>query len=277
MAITRVHKEVQKTYGKIAKSGGSCCGPATCCGAADPSAFRTVSGNIGYSDAEMDAVPDGSNLGLGCGNPTALGALNEGDTVLDLGSGAGFDCFLAARKVGESGRVIGVDMTPAMLERARSNAEKGGFKNVEFREGQIESLPVADGEVDVIISNCVINLSPDKAQVFGEAYRALKPGGRLFVSDIVLKQPLPWFIRRSTAMYSACISGALLESEYLGAMQAAGFTEITIGKRAVYSMENLVAEPGVSRFTRFLLSIPYFRAMAEGVTSLGVSAIKPQN
>ena len=275
MAITRVHKEVQKTYGKIAKSGGSCCGPSTCCGVQDTSAFRTVSGNIGYSEAEMDAVPDGSNLGLGCGNPTALGALKEGETVLDLGSGAGFDCFLAARKVGESGRVIGVDMTPAMLERARANAEKGGFKNVEFREGQIESLPVKDGEVDTIISNCVINLSPDKLRVFLEAFRVLKPGGRIFVSDIVLERHLPWFVRQSSAMYSACIAGALLEPEYLGAIKAAGFEGITIGTRAVYSVDNLVADPGVGRLTRFLLTIPYFRTMASGVVSLGVSAAKP--
>lgn len=275
MAITRVHKEVQKTYGKIAKSGGSCCGPITCCGVQDASAFRTVSGNIGYSEAEMDAVPDGSNLGLGCGNPTALGALKEGETVLDLGSGAGFDCFLAARKVGESGRVIGVDMTPAMLERARANAEKGGFKNVEFREGQIESLPVKDGEVDTIISNCVINLSPDKLQVFREAFRVLKPGGRIFVSDIVLERHLPWFVRQSSAMYSACIAGALLEPEYLGTIKAAGFEGITIGTRAVYSVDNLVADPGVGRLTRFLLTIPYFRTMASGVVSLGVSAAKP--
>lgn len=277
MAITKIHKDVQKTYGKIARSGGSCCGPSTCCGAPDASFFRSVSGNIGYSDAEMDAVPDGANLGLGCGNPTALGALNEGDTVMDLGSGAGFDCFLAARKVGETGRVIGVDMTPDMLERARANAEKGGFKNVEFREGQIEAIPAADGEVDVIISNCVINLSPDKLQVFREALRVLKPGGRIFVSDIVLERRLPWFVRRSSAMYSACIAGALLEPEYLGAMKAAGFEEITIGKRAVYSVDNLVADPGVGKITRFLLTIPYFRAMASGVVSLGVSATKPRS
>lgn len=275
MAITPVHKEVKKTYGKIARSGGSCCGPSTCCGTRNATAFRTVSANIGYTDAEMDAVPDGANLGLGCGNPTALGALKEGETVLDLGSGAGFDCFLAARKVGEAGRVIGVDMTPDMLDRARANAEKGGYKNVTFREGQIESLPVEDGEVDTIISNCVINLSPDKPAVFGEAFRTLKPGGRIFVSDIVLERPLPWFIRRSSAMYSACISGALMESEYLGAIKAAGFEDVTIVKRAVYSTDNLVAEPGIGRLARFLLSFSYFRAMASGVVSLGVSAHKP--
>ena len=154
-------------------------------------------------------------------------------------------------------------------------AEKGGFKNVEFREGQIESLPVKDGEVDTIISNCVINLSPDKLRVFLEAFRVLKPGGRIFVSDIVLERHLPWFVRQSSAMYSACIAGALLEPEYLGAIKAAGFEGITIGTRAVYSVDNLVADPGVGRLTRFLLTIPYFRTMASGVVSLGVSAAKP--
>lgn len=277
MAFTPVHKEVQKTYGKIARTGGSCCMPSTCCGTPATTTHRAVSGKLGYSEAEMDAVPDGANLGLGCGNPTALGALHEGDTVLDLGSGAGFDCFLAAKKVGESGRVIGVDMTPDMLARARANAEKGGYTNVEFREGQIEELPVADGEVDVIISNCVINLSPDKPRVFREAMRVLKPGGRIFVSDIVLQRHLPWFLRRSTAMYSACIAGALREQDYLKAMADAGFENITVNARSVYSLEHLVADPQVSRVTRLLLSVPWFRRMAEGITSLGVSATRPLN
>ena len=160
---------------------------------------------IGYSEEEMTAVPEGANLGLGCGNPTAMASLKEGETVLDLGAGAGFDCFLAAGKVGPEGRVIGIDMTPEMLEKARENAQKGNFSNVEFRLGEIENLPVADGIIDIIISNCVINLVPDKDRVFSEAFRVLKPGGRIMVSDIVLTKELPDFIKNNMAAYVGCI------------------------------------------------------------------------
>ena len=270
MNTTEIHEEVQERYGKIAQSGGGCC---CSCGSADTQA-RTVSADIGYSDAEMDAVPDGANLGLGCGNPTALAALKEGETVLDLGSGAGFDCFLAAKAVGESGRVIGVDMTPAMLQRARANAEKGGFHNVEFREGHIESLPLEDDGIDTIISNCVINLSPDKPQVFREAYRVLKPGGRIFVSDIVLLRPLPGFIRRSMALYAACIAGALPKAAYLDAIEQAGFTGIDVMSESRYSIDNLVADPAVGRVVKFVARLPFVRRRIEGVVSLGVTATK---
>jgi ArsR family transcriptional regulator len=177
----------------------------------------------------MSAVPE-ANLGLGCGNPTALGEIKEGMTVLDLGSGAGFDCFLAAKKVGKTGKVIGVDMTPRMLQKARENAEKYGFSNTEFRLGEIESLPVEDNSVDVIISNCVINLSPDKSKVFKEAHRVLKKGGRLFVSDIVLLKELSQKDRENEALIAGCVGGAILRDDYLALMKKAGFTVKTLSE-----------------------------------------------
>jgi len=272
MNATQIHEEVQAAYGTIAETGGSCCGG---CGCTPPdSVARAVGANIGYSEAEMDAVPDGSNLGLGCGNPTALAGLREGATVLDLGSGAGFDCFLAAKAVGETGHVIGVDMTPAMLARARANAEKGGFANVEFREGHIEALPVDDDSVDTIISNCVINLSPDKPQVFREAHRVLKPGGQIIVSDIVLLRPLPGFIRRSMALYTACIAGALTKDDYLAAVRAGGFESVEILGESAYSVDNLVADPAFGRLARFAARLPFLRKRVASVVSLKLAATK---
>ncbi len=272
MKAAQIHEEVQKQYGKIAKTGSGCCGSGRC--ASPELTARRVGANIGYSDTDMDAVPEGANLGLGCGNPTALASLKEGDTVLDLGSGAGFDCFLASREVGDTGRVIGVDMTPAMLERARANAEKGGYSNVEFREGHIEALPVEENSVDTIVSNCVINLSPDKPQVFREAYRVLKPGGQLFVSDIVLLRPLPWFIRRSMALYAACIGGALTRDSYLDAMKAAGFEPLEILGESAYSIDNLVADPSIGKLARIVARIPYARRVVASIVSLKVAATK---
>jgi SAM-dependent methyltransferase len=183
---------------------------------------------LGYTDDELASVPDGANLGLGCGNPTALASLRKGDVALDLGAGAGIDCFLAARRVGKSGRVIGVDMTPEMIDQARENAREGGYDNVEFRLGEIEHLPVADASVDVVISNCVINLSPDKPQVFREAYRALRPGGRMLVSDIVLVADLPPEIGRDPDSVAGCIGGAIKKEEYLAAIAQAGFREVEV-------------------------------------------------
>src|SRR5512139_3031086 len=201
---------VRDKYAKIASTGGPCCAPsAGCCGSSD--AARDISMKIGYSTEDLQSVPEGSNLGLGCGNPVAIAALKAGETVLDLGSGAGFDCFLAAGKVGNTGRVIGVDMTPDMVDRARENARKDGFGNVEFRLGEIENLPAADNSVDAVISNCVINLSPDKRRVFEETFRVLKPGGRLMVSDIVLLRALPAALKDSVEAYVGCLAGAVMK------------------------------------------------------------------
>jgi SAM-dependent methyltransferase len=186
------------------------------------------SGEMGYSKTEMNIVPDGSNLGLGCGNPTAIASLKKGDTVLDLGSGAGFDVFLAAKKIGPTGKAIGVDMTDEMLKKARENAKKGGFTNVEFKKGDIEELPIEDNSIDVIISNCVINLAPDKLKVFKETYRVLKSGGRLMVSDVVLAKPLPEELLNDKDLLIGCVGGAILKDEYLNILKQVGFLDITI-------------------------------------------------
>lgn len=233
---------VRKRYaeaarGSAAGSAGGCCAPepkgddllvvsGCCCGSG--AGGEELGRVLGYSDDELAAAPAGADLGLGCGNPQAIASLKPGETVLDLGSGAGFDCFLAARQVGESGRVIGVDMTPEMLARARENARKGGFANVEFRLGEIEHLPVADESVDVIISNCVINLSPEKEQVFREAFRVLRPGGRIAVADMVSLAPLPPEVREDLALYAGCVAGVATVGELRTMLTEAGFVDIVI-------------------------------------------------
>jgi arsenite methyltransferase len=275
MKEAEIKKRVREGYARIARKGKSCCdgASASCCGGADLAA--TISKNIGYSDAELSAVPEGANLGLGCGNPVALASLKEGETVLDLGSGAGFDCFLAASRVGKRGRVIGVDMTPEMVEKARENARKGDYTNVEFRLGEIEHLPVADSSVDVIISNCVINLSPDKPQVFCEAFRALKPGGRLMVSDIVLLKELPDSIRKSVAAYVGCISGALLKEDYLNTIRSAGFQQVKVVEENVFPIDCLANDPTAIAIVRELkMPAEKIQEFASSVLSIKVQGVK---
>lgn len=232
-----IRNSVRHRYGLIAReqAAGGCCAPAggsPCCGSPAAADRGAASAALGYGIQELSSVPDGANLGLGCGNPQAIAALQAGETVVDLGSGGGFDCFLAARAVGPSGRVIGVDMTPDMLALARSNAVKGGYGNVEFRLGEIEHLPVADGTVDAILSNCVINLSPDKPQVFREAFRILRVGGRLAVSDMVASGPLPEELKKDLALHSACLTGAAPVAEVESMLREAGFVDIRVRPKA---------------------------------------------
>jgi SAM-dependent methyltransferase len=219
----QIHDAVREHYAERIKSNASCCGPSdagsSCC---------STDSNLYPADL-LTILPEGeSAVSYGCGDPITLASLQPGQTVLDLGSGAGLDCFFAARKVGETGRVIGVDMTPEMIERARSSAKRLNLQNVEFRQGYLENLPVEAGTVDVIISNCVINLSPDKSQVFAEAFRVLKPGGKLAVSDIVTDGPLPEAIKKSLSAWAGCIAGAVEAEDYIRMMKSAGFTDITI-------------------------------------------------
>jgi SAM-dependent methyltransferase len=229
---------------------------------------------VGYSDKDIESVPEGANLGLGCGNPIALASLKEGETVLDLGSGAGFDCFLAAKLVGKKGKVIGVDMTPEMLKLARENASKGGYKNVEFREGVIEALPVDNDSVDAVISNCVINLSTDKEQVFKEMYRVLKKGGRFMVSDMTLDGELPEELRNSVAAYVGCIAGAITKEEYLSAIKKAGFKDVKIVKEEPFPLD-AVDDPSIKEiFGKLGMSKVELIKAAPSVVSIKVGGIK---
>ena len=275
MRKEEIKKVVRDGYAKIAKQDSSCCGSVnSCCGGTNLA--RNISKNIGYTEGELKAVPEGANLGLGCGNPVALASLREGETVLDLGSGAGFDCFLAADKVGKSGMVIGVDMTPEMIEKARENARKGNYANVEFRLGEIENLPAADNSVDIVISNCVINLAPDKNRVFMEVFRVLKPGGRLMISDMVLLKELPDFIKNSIEAYIGCLSGAIKRDEYIEAIRGAGFQEVSIIDETSFPIECMANDPTAKTIIKNLKIPPEeIKEVAGSVTSIKVYGIKP--
>jgi len=276
MEKKNIRKVVREGYARIAKQGDPCCAPANpCCG--NPDSAEDISKKIGYTEEELKSVPEGSNLGLGCGNPVALASLKEGETVLDLGAGAGFDCFLAANKVGKKGKVIGVDMTPEMLEKARENVEKGGYDNVEFRLGEIENLPVADNSVDAIISNCVINLAPDKRKVFEDAFRVLKPEGRLMVSDIVLLKELPEEIMDSIEAYVGCIAGAILKDEYIKAIEQAGFQDVRIEDETSFPAENVTNDPTAKEFIeKFNISLEKAKDVMSSIQSIKVFGIKPK-
>ncbi len=235
MKNKNIKKIVKESYAKIATTNSTCCTKPSCCSGTNLA--EAISKNVGYKDNELKAVPEGANLGLGCGNPVALASLKEGEVILDLGSGAGFDVFLAAKKVGKKGRVIGIDMTPEMVKKAKANARKGKYANVEFRLGEIEKLPVNSASVDAIISNCVINLSLDKESVFKEAFRVLKPGGRLMVSDLVLVKDLPRAIKESVEAYVGCLASAVFKDEYLELIKKAGFENIKVMGEAYYPIE----------------------------------------
>jgi SAM-dependent methyltransferase len=234
-AHDRHRQALRAAYGEVARAdsaGESCGNAAGCCGTSDDVAIsQLISTRLGYSEADLAAVPDGADMGLGCGNPKAIAALKPGEVVVDLGAGGGFDCFLASPEVGDGGRVIGVDMTPDMLSKARTNASKGGYRNVEFRLGEIEYLPLADATVDVIISNCVINLSADKPQVFREAYRVLKPGGRLAIADVVATAELPDEIRNDPTLVAGCMGNASRIEALQGMIEAAGFRDVRIAPK----------------------------------------------
>jgi arsenite methyltransferase len=275
MKKEEVRKAVRKGYAQVAKSGSSCCMPqSSCC--CSSNVATDLSKRIGYSDEEIESVPEGANLGLGCGNPIALASLKEGEVVLDLGSGAGFDCFLAANAVGKTGKVIGIDMTPEMVERARENARRGGYQNVEFRLGEIENLPTADNSVDVIISNCVINLSPEKDKVFRDAYRVLKPGGRLMVSDMVLLKELPDSIKKSVAAYIGCVAGAAKKDDYLVDIKAAGFKDVSIVDETSFPNEYAVKDPIIEALVNDLgIAKSDLKQLASSIKSIKVRAVKP--
>ena len=275
MKKEEVRKVVREGYAQVAKGGSSCCAPqSTCCGTTNVA--TNISKRIGYTDEDIQSVPEGANLGLGCGNPVAVASLKEGEVVLDLGSGAGFDCFLAANIVGKSGKVIGVDMTPEMIEKARGNARKGNFENVDFRLGEIENLPIADNHVDAIISNCVINLSPDKDRVFHEAFRVLKPGGRLMVSDIVLVSELPDSIKNSVAAYIGCLAGATMKDEYIKAIKSAGFKQVNIIDQTSFSADYAPNDPIVQTLANDSgISQADLKKLGSSIRSIRVHATKP--
>lgn len=269
-----IKQKVKEGYAKIARTGASCCPGSSCCGSNNA---KTISKTVGYTEKELNMVPEASNLGLGCGNPIALASLKKGETVLDLGSCAGFDAFLAAEKVGKTGRVIGVDMTPEMIKRAKENACKGNYTNVEFRLGEIEKLPVDNESIDVIISNCVINLSIDKQEVFKEAFRVLKPGGRLMVSDLVLLRDLPEAIKKSIEAYIGCLAGATMKNQYIEFIKKAGFKKIEILSQDTYPIEAMANDVTVKAvMDNSSLEKKDIKEIENSVSSIKIYALKKE-
>jgi arsenite methyltransferase len=276
--MTMKEKEIKRTvkegYARIAKQATSYYAGRCCSGCADMP--EEISKRMGYTDEEIHAAPPESNLGLGCGNPVALASLDVGEIVLDMGSGAGFDCFLASTRVGSQGKVIGVDITSEMVDKARANANKGGYSNIDFRQGDLENMPVADNYVDVVISNCVINLVPNKKMVFKEAFRVLKPGGRLAVSDVVLHKELPEFVKRSNEAYIGCLAGAIMKEEYLNIIRDIGFRDVEVVDESIFPIESLISEPSGSGIDEMpKISPEQQREVADSVLSIKVRAIKP--
>jgi arsenite methyltransferase len=272
MKEKEIKQAVREGYARLAKqvneysSSGS-----NCFGVPDE-----ICKMLGYTEEEIQAAPPGSNLGLGCGNPVAMASLKEGEIVLDMGSGAGFDCFIASMRVGLSGKVIGVDMTTEMVDRARANARKAGFANIDFRQGELENMPVADNYVDVVISNCVINLVPNKKLTFKEAYRVLRPGGRLAFTDLILLKDLPEFVKTSTGAYIGCLAGAIFKEEYIDLMRSAGFEELTVVSDCTFPIEILVSDCGGQAIVDIPeLSSWQLRQIKSSISSIKVSAIKP--
>jgi SAM-dependent methyltransferase len=244
-----------------------------CC---DPKEIATDIGKkIGYSEDELRNVPEDANLGIGCGNPTGLASIKKGETVLDLGSGAGFDCFLASKETGETGKVIGVDITPEMVAQAKKNAEKGKYKNVEFKVGEIENLPIESNSIDLIISNCVINLSNQKNQVFKEAFRVAKSNGRIMISDIILLHDLPDYVKNSVEGHIACLAGAVRKEDYINAIARAGFSDISIDKEAPFPIELMLNDPIAEKIVRENnLTEKEIKSIANSIASISISAKK---
>jgi SAM-dependent methyltransferase len=271
-----VRQAVREGYGKIAQQEGSCCSGVSCCGS-NPEDSAQLAKYVGYSAEELATLPEGANMGLSCGNPNALAALRPGEVVLDLGSGGGFDVFIAARKVGAAGRAIGVDMTPEMLAKARKNIaayrERSGLDNVEFRLAEIEHLPLPDNSVDAVISNCVINLSPDKPQVWREIARVLKPCGRVAVSDLALLKPLPEGILKMIEALVGCVAGAVLVSETERMARAAGLTNISLNSKSDYV--TAMVDWNDPLYAKIVQLLPSGTGPADYITSLEVRATKP--
>ena len=275
MKEKEIKRAVKEGYARIAKQATSYYSSQEGSGYFDN--LEDICKRIGYSEEDISAAPPESNLGLGCGNPVALAAIKEGERVLDMGSGAGFDCFLASSLVGQSGQVIGVDITSEMVDKARANARKGGYENIDFRQGDLENMPVADSYVDVVISNCVINLVPNKRLVFKEAFRVLKPGGRLAISDVVLSRELPDFVKNSTKAYIGCLAGAIMKQEYLQIIANVGFTDVSVAAESSFPVQSLLCESsGSAAIEMPQFSLEQEKEIAESVLSIKVNARKPK-